>query len=53
MSDYVNEGISCSVENCKYNNKNYCCTLSDITVGTTNSNANHKSDTECSSFEKE
>lgn len=48
-----NQEIRCSVQNCRYNDKSNSCTLSDIEVGETTYDAQHKKDTECGSFESE
>lgn len=49
-----NSNIRCSVHSCKFNDKNYCCNLESITVGS-DINANSKRiatnhETECVSF---
>ncbi len=49
----ANQEIKCNVHSCKYNDKSRYCSLSDIVVGTTNSDVHEKCDTECVSFEIE
>lgn len=48
-----NQEIKCKVQSCRYNDKSNYCTLSDIEVGETNFDAQHKKDTECNSFKPE
>ena len=49
-----NPNIRCSVRNCKFNDKNYCCNLESITVGTdigaTSKTVATNHQTECVSF---
>lgn len=49
----ANKDIKCSVNTCRYNDKNLYCTLSDITVGSEEFSPHSKRDTECVSFEVE
>lgn len=43
--------INCNVDNCKFNDHNCNCTLSDITVGNSTPKPHASYDTECDSFE--
>jgi len=47
-----NPNIRCSVRSCKFNDKNYCCNLESITVGSDakSSNVATNHETECVSF---
>jgi hypothetical protein len=42
--------ITCSVENCRFNDHQSHCTLGDIRVGSCVPNAHSCQDTECDSF---
>ena len=49
-----NQDIKCNIENCKFNNHDHMCTLTNIVVGSDNGdngNVCEKCDTECASFE--
>ncbi len=43
------QGICCEAKNCKYHNKNNCCTAGHITVGT--KGAVTTTETKCETFE--
>ncbi|MBS6628613.1 MAG: DUF1540 domain-containing protein [Clostridiales bacterium] len=43
------KGICCEVKNCKYHDKDNCCTAGHITVGT--QMATNTSETKCETFE--
>ncbi|MDR2649595.1 MAG: DUF1540 domain-containing protein [Clostridiales bacterium] len=45
-----NQDIQCHVDTCKYNESSQKCSLSNITVGNSSSQAHDKSSTECDSF---
>ena len=45
--------IKCSVKNCRHNDKNNCCRLSNIQVGESRFGAQRTKDTECGNFEPE
>lgn len=45
-----NESIKCSVQQCKYNNKQDYCTLNQIMVGTHEANPSMVECTDCESF---
>lgn len=45
-----NECIKCSVEECKFNSNKEYCTLSQISVGTHESNPSEIQCTDCESF---
>ncbi|MDR1913807.1 MAG: DUF1540 domain-containing protein [Clostridiales bacterium] len=46
-----NQEIKCQVSTCKYNDTNKVCTLHDIQVGNTGSQAHEKQETQCNSFQ--
>lgn len=48
-----NQQIKCNVQSCRFNDKVNYCTLADIEVGSSTFDAQHKNDTECTSFEVE
>jgi|GEM_PF-1809141 len=55
----ADQAINCNVTNCKHNNDNHMCTLSNIVVGSDNSITSMNScvggkcETECVNFEAE
>lgn len=48
----TNSQINCNVHSCRHNDQVKYCTLNDILVGCSGSEAHSKAETECVSFEK-
>ncbi len=53
MANVGSQEIKCSVQSCKYNDKTRYCTLNDIVVGSSTTEASSKQHTDCMSFECE